>query len=569
MKLINIEKAFGQTIIFSDVNLDLTKNGVIFISGKSGCGKTTLLNIIAGLDQPSNGQIIDHYQVSMILQDYPLLERLTVKDNIFLGQTKVSRYMVSIVKKLDLIPLLYRKAKTLSAGQKQRVAIARTLINKPDVLLCDEPTASLDKANKQIVMDLLAHYGKNHPVIVASHDTELIQHYANALYSFSNQRLICQYDDRTREFKFKPNKKMVRPQWIKLVFKYHFKPLVFLGLTILCITTGILWLNHLLSLQLQPPIMQQRYSDNWMMINNVDDLSILHGPDTKTRDDDWIHGPIVPNMDLRINQRGFKGRVLPLPNQVIDQYELSYTHLIANDQCDVIINQPLSMVYTIDKVDYPLTMVVETIVEEPKTSSCILYYDPNHIQDYLSDQTTEDGLNQWDELMATNINWYLQTTRLPMIEWNMRMAEKQFIDASSVYLDEVDAFNMHVATYRIMFKVIFIIIVTLLIIMTFNGFTKVYRNDLNALFILNLYRIPLTKIKILVLTMDMLWISIMLGIVYGLTIILTHDPFDMTTWLCLGLIILSTICGDFMAMAHLSKTNLYQNYQTTKGSTLC
>ena len=568
MKLHDICKAFGSTIILDSVNLDLGLNGIVFLSGKSGSGKTTLLNIIAGLDQSDSGHISDPLQVSMILQDYPLLERLSVLDNICLGQTKLNRTMRFVIKKLELKPLLDQKVSTLSAGQKQRVAIARTLIYKPDILLCDEPTASLDKTNKQIVMELLAKLAKNHPVVIASHDQQLIDTYATALYTIKDTHLVCEYDHRDQAYVHKTKRYVVRPRWKKLVFKYHWLRLLLFSLMITMMSMVALWLYHSLSLQLQPPTMQQRFSDSWMMISNVEDLSVLHGPNTKSKDDDWLHGPIFANIGLKPITRNFKGRVLPLPaNAHLDQ-PLSSMGLVANTLCGITIHSPLTMRYIIDENDYEVTMVVEDIVDEPKSSSCVYYYDASAMDQYLKDQSYDDTTSQYDRLMHTNLNWFLQTTRLPMIEWNLKMGEKQYIDTISVYMEERTAFETHVSTYRMLFTIITMIVIVLLLGLTMYGFNRLYRYDLSALSLLCLYSISLTKIKCMVLTMDMLWMS--LSILPGtlLLIFLGIVPFQLGGFVSLSLI-LSVIIADTLALIKQNKKVLFKDYQTMKGNIAC
>ena len=568
MRLLRIYKSFDNNLILNDINLDLGLNGIVFLSGQSGSGKTTLLNIIAGLDQPTHGHITDPLQVSMILQDYPLLERLSVLDNICLGQTKLNRTMRFVIKKLELKPLLDQKVSTLSAGQKQRVAIARTLIYKPDILLCDEPTASLDKTNKQIVMELLVKLAKKHPVVIASHDQQLIDTYANALYTIKDTHLICDYDHRDQAYVHKTKRYMVKPRWKKLVFKYHwFRSLLF-SLIITIMSMVALWLYHSLSLQLQPPTMQQRFSDSWMMIFNVEDLSVLHGPNTKSKDDDWLHGPIFANINLKPVTRNFKGRVLPLPTNADLDQPLSSMGLVANTLCGISTHSPLTMHYTIDKKDYEVTMVVETIVDEPKSSSCVYYYDASAMDQYLKDQSYDDTTSQYDRMMQTNLNWFLQTVRLPMIEWNLEMGENQYIDTISVYMEERDAFETHVSTYRMLFDIITIIVTLLLLGLTMYGFNRLYRYDLSALSLLCLYSISLTKIKCVVLTMDILWM-LLTTIMMVLPLVL----FEIITLTLSAIVrlslISSVVMADTIALIKQNKKILFKDYQTMKGNMSC
>lgn len=191
IQLKEISKSFDKQIIFNKSNIDFIDNGLYFINGKSGCGKTTLLHIIAGYENVDEGERIVDKDVNftMIFQNFELIDHMTVKENIHLYNTL---YQVSydndqmIIESLGLNELLDYYPKELSHGQKQRVAIARALMTNADVFLCDEPTESLDKNNKKIVMDLLKKISNNHIVIVVSHDESLLRQYADVQYTIND-----------------------------------------------------------------------------------------------------------------------------------------------------------------------------------------------------------------------------------------------------------------------------------------------------------------------------------------------------------------------------------------------
>lgn len=169
----NVSKNFGENQILRNISLDVQKGEFITLLGSSGCGKTTLLRIIAGLETPTNGKIFLHGKditdtvpnkrnINTVFQSYALFPHMTVSANVGYG-LKVKGADKKIIKEkvqhyLSLVKLeayVNRYPSQLSGGQKQRVALARALANEPDLLLLDEPLAALDlKLRKQMQDDL-------------------------------------------------------------------------------------------------------------------------------------------------------------------------------------------------------------------------------------------------------------------------------------------------------------------------------------------------------------------------------------------------------------------------------
>ena len=168
-----ISKSFGNHKVLDNISLAVKKGDIFSLLGPSGCGKTTLLRICAGFEEPDSGRVIlngvditklspNRRQVNTVFQNYALFPNLTVFENIAFGLrvagVKESLVKVEVQKFLELIQLTDHAAKKpdkLSGGQKQRVAIARALINKPNVLLLDEPLAALDlKLRQRMLVDL-------------------------------------------------------------------------------------------------------------------------------------------------------------------------------------------------------------------------------------------------------------------------------------------------------------------------------------------------------------------------------------------------------------------------------
>ncbi len=169
----NLTRRFGSFTAVSDVTLDIGQGEIFSLLGPSGCGKTTLLRMAAGFDQPDTGRILldgrditrlppDQRPVNTVFQNYALFPHLSIRDNIAFGPrmakkatATVRRDVDEMLELVDLKAHADKKPSQLSGGQKQRVAIARALVNKPKVLLLDEPLAALDlKLRQRLLVEL-------------------------------------------------------------------------------------------------------------------------------------------------------------------------------------------------------------------------------------------------------------------------------------------------------------------------------------------------------------------------------------------------------------------------------
>ena len=195
----NIHKSFGQLEVLKGIDLSIKKGEIVSIVGPSGAGKTTLLQIIGTLDKPNEGKVMindtnisklsnnklsdfRNQHIGFVFQFHQLLPEFTALENImipaFIGGISKSVAKQKAEELLEFMQLkdrAHHKPNELSGGEKQRVAVARALINNPEVILADEPSGSLDSKNKrelhQLFFDLRDKYGQT--FVIVTHDEEL------------------------------------------------------------------------------------------------------------------------------------------------------------------------------------------------------------------------------------------------------------------------------------------------------------------------------------------------------------------------------------------------------------
>lgn len=218
LQLRNVVKDYhtGDEVVqaLKGVSVNFRRNEFVSILGQSGCGKTTLLNIVGGLDQYTSGDLVingkstkdfksrdwDSYRnnsVGFVFQSYNLIPHQSVLSNVELaltlsGVSKAERRKRAkeVLEKVGLGSQIHKKPNQMSGGQMQRVAIARALINDPDILLADEPTGALDTETSVQIMDLLKEIAKDKLVIMVTHNPELAQQYSTRIVKLLDGNVI-------------------------------------------------------------------------------------------------------------------------------------------------------------------------------------------------------------------------------------------------------------------------------------------------------------------------------------------------------------------------------------------
>lgn len=193
MKLQDIHKIYhnqaNDVTVFHNLSYEFPTIGMSVIFGNSGTGKTTLFNIMTGKDHAYEGLVESTERMEYLNQKIELFENLTVTDNLRIAGTNLSP-VKDLIDKFQMEHLLHKKVKLLSNGEKRRVQIIRSLLVHPNILLCDEPTASLDYNNAVIVCELLKEVSKHIQVIVTSHDEDLFLIYADTILRIKKGMLI-------------------------------------------------------------------------------------------------------------------------------------------------------------------------------------------------------------------------------------------------------------------------------------------------------------------------------------------------------------------------------------------
>lgn len=206
----NLIKSYDKKCILKNINLKINDNEQVSIIGKSGCGKSTLLRCIARLEKIDKGQIlIDnenvnnikkfYNKVGMVFQSFNLFENMTVLENLIIAPVKLKiqtkdeaiKLAKGYLKEINLENKINEYPKNLSGGEKQRVAIIRALMEKPKILLLDEPTSSLDPQMKKEVLELISKLKDyNMTIIVVSHELNFVKDFSSRIIFVDNKKII-------------------------------------------------------------------------------------------------------------------------------------------------------------------------------------------------------------------------------------------------------------------------------------------------------------------------------------------------------------------------------------------
>jgi len=199
IRMFHVHKTYGAVKALSDITLDVPKNELLFVSGPSGAGKTSLLKLLYYGEPVSEGQVlIDGMNLSrispdripilrrkfgIIFQDYKLIATKTVFDNVaivleVIGKKRrfIEKKVRSVLRTVGMERSIHSLPPTLSGGEQQRIAVARAIVGDPKIILADEPTGNLDEDSADIILNLLKRYHiRGATIVIATHDKELMR----------------------------------------------------------------------------------------------------------------------------------------------------------------------------------------------------------------------------------------------------------------------------------------------------------------------------------------------------------------------------------------------------------
>jgi len=198
---------FGELRALKNINLTIDKGEILFLTGASGAGKTTLLNVLSGIVQPTSGRLKRNEQVgkkkifiSNVFQDLRLLGKYTCEENLLFAydsslydsKSEFMTDMHELARILGIKDRLHLKINLANGGLKQKVAIIRALLTRPDVLIADEPTSSLDSDNARRLFDVLNLYNtkRGTTIIWATHNKDLIKNFTGKIIHLDQGKLI-------------------------------------------------------------------------------------------------------------------------------------------------------------------------------------------------------------------------------------------------------------------------------------------------------------------------------------------------------------------------------------------
>jgi len=216
IRIQNLHKYFNkgrpnEIHVIDGVSLELPERGMTAIFGKSGCGKTTLLNVIGGLDGFASGSVtvdgrdvrtdtddLRNREIGYIFQNYNLHKDRSCFENVadalrlcgLNDGEELERRVTAALRNVGMEKYAKRPPNTLSGGQQQRIAIARAIVKNPRIILADEPTGNLDEANTVMIMNLLKSISKDHLVLLVTHEAKLVDYYCDTVIELSDGRIV-------------------------------------------------------------------------------------------------------------------------------------------------------------------------------------------------------------------------------------------------------------------------------------------------------------------------------------------------------------------------------------------
>lgn len=419
IELIHVTKKFNDFVVFQNVNLSIQHCGIHILLGESGCGKSTLLNMMAGYEKVTEGEIHTSGTLATIFQNYELIPELSVRDNIYMAKeitNQASSQEEMILSLLGLNELMNYYPHELSGGQKQRVGIARALFQNPDIILCDEPTESLDQENKQIVMQLLKQLSLDHIIVIATHDQLLIQEYGDMIYRIQDKQIHLEIlhvlSKISQNQEIKPiNSNKVNFYIKKIITK---KSILFsILISILCILS--LSLYHIEKSLFQPPTTFESVTQNKIYIQsmnksfNFEELQLPAQPLLQ------FHSFSFDQKTYRVLSVPYIKNSLEIKGKAPQGNEVLINQNIAKRLKKDCIGKKIVLKYELNGVHHQYECIISGIIYENDIQREALYYDEKALQKELKALPYNDDLSLFDYLQ-TSSSYYVLSSPYDKIE---------------------------------------------------------------------------------------------------------------------------------------------------------
>ena len=476
IQLNNVSKRFYDNILFEHVNLTINECGIHAFVGESGCGKSTLLNMLAGYEKTDEGSIEVQGKSAFIFQNYELVDELNVHDNIYLplmiAEDGMAADKKDILESLGLIELMEYYPKELSGGQKQRVGIARALFMEPDIIFCDEPTESLDQANKEIVLNLLKKLSKKSIVILVTHDQKIVENYADCIYHIDQKNIIIQQKKSLPSFKAKMKENQLNTKNIAgVIHKIIHRRTVLYSLLLGLLVSGWVLLFGFNAWMFKEPSTTQVLNKDIVYVTTLKSGF----PYDKIDADENDVQVILPFTSVQIRNEYYKSYIvpfvsnngnLPIKGKAPVGPEVIVNQLVAEKYGDDILGETIILHYTVNWTKETLPVKVVGIIEEADAPEEVIYYDISWLQDQLMNLMDRNNHPQWEVLEDSASYFQLEIQYENIDELKTALAHESSIKIENPLFDARMAIRQQHQAYMTVFLIAEILLTLAIFILT-------------------------------------------------------------------------------------------------------
>ena len=502
LELRNIHKRYKNHIIYENLTIAFSAAGFYLLSGPSGSGKTTLLNIIAGYEPFEKGERICHSKMACIFQSYELIEELTVLENIRMSvDLHGNVFEDDLIRKLGIENILNHYPSELSGGQKQRVGILRALYQNPEIILCDEPTESLDTENKTVVLELLKDLSKEKVVIVACHELDIIEPYYDVHYRIHQQQLQLIKQRRALvEKEVSHDKTTYQSSILKHYIHQNVSKRTRLATLILCLLMILQIGLYAFDIKMfTPKTSLDALNGHVIYVNLFDEeASYLSNIGLESK-------PIIAFDSVTIGGKKYKINIYPLESEF---HSLENNEIIINTLASELLGDlnEIKLTYQIDDLALEKTYQIKEIIEEKDAYYPQIYYNLEDLLGELSPYLQE-------KIKKESSYYEVITHKATTLKLYQSLSDNPNIMISHSIFDVRLENEKMMSLYHLLFQAIEVIalLTTIIAILYFNK--KETDKNKTALSLIYSLQVPMKEIKKIyfferakVLTLASLWL---------------------------------------------------------------